>query len=225
MPPGGSKPATPPQLNLGWCFRLSAKALASLVCLPRLISLDLAHTKLDDDSLRALASSLTRLRELSLRGCSISDVGLCRCRHFSRLESLSLRTCEVGNSVVEVLVAMPRLRDLDLAYTELSDAGLCALRPLTRLTSLSLDSCRLSASGLTNLAAFPELRTLDLSDVEAPRFAVEVLASLPHLTSLNLFYVGISDEECVHLTRLVSGVGLESVACFGGHCCSSLSLH
>ena len=191
-------------LRLGWCFRVTAKAIASLAALTRLHTLELAHTKLDDATLAILASSLPRLKDLNLRGCAISDRGLTRCTPLARLEVLCLRTCEIGNAAVEALIAMPRLTELDLAYTELSDPGLAAMAPLTKLQSLSLDSCRLSAGALHGLARFPRLRTLDLSDVEAPRFTVEALTALPHLTSLNLFYVGIGDHEVIHLTKLTN---------------------
>ena len=123
----------------------SAKALAALAVLTSLTSLDLAHTKLDDAALAAIAEATPRLRQLSLRGTAVSERGLARCRCLARLEVLSLRTCEVGNGAVEALLRMPRLRDLDLAYTEISDAGLLAMAPLTRLQSLSL-ACRRAGS-------------------------------------------------------------------------------
>ena len=40
---------------------------------------DVAHTKLDDSALAALATTLHKLRELDLRGCGISDRGLAHC--------------------------------------------------------------------------------------------------------------------------------------------------
>ena len=132
-------------LRLGWCYRLTSRALTSLANLPRLTALDLAHTRLDDAALCQLSQCLTRLRELSLRGCAVSDAGLARCRGFSRMESLSLRTCEVGNGCVSALQAMPRLKALDLGFTDVTDEGLLGLHPLSRLTALNLDSCRLSA--------------------------------------------------------------------------------
>ena len=121
-------------LKLGWCFRVSSAAIGSLGALARLTSLDLAHTKLDDASLAALAAALPRLRGLDLRGCSLSERGLAPCRVLSRMEVLNLRTCEVGDGVSDALLGMPLLRELDLAYTNFNDAGLAALRPLTRLS-------------------------------------------------------------------------------------------
>ena len=115
-------------LKLGWCFRISSRALGSLCELRHLTALDVAHTKLDDSSLTTLAGSLTRMRELNLRGCAISDAGLARCRGFGRLEVLSLRTCEVGDGCVEGLLEMPRLRELDGVH-RLSDGGLAAPQP------------------------------------------------------------------------------------------------
>lgn len=222
-------------LRIGWCFRLSPRALSLIASVPGLTCLDLAHTQIDDTVLAALADALPRLRELNLRGCALSERGLARCKPFTKLEVLSLRTCEVGNGAVEALIQMPRLRDLDLAYTELTDPGLLALAPLTNLQSLSLDSCRLTASGLLSVARFKRLHTLDLSDVEAPRFSVEVLASLPHLTRLNLFYVrahtthahaspncpvptppmpmqvGIGDHQVIHLGKVRPSIATLSI--------------
>ena len=159
-----------------------------------------SRTKLDDAGLSSLLP-LCRLKEL-LRGCSVSDRGVCCCASLTRLEVLSLRTCEVGDTAAEALgQSLHRLRELDLGYTDLTDVGLAALRPLHRL-QLSVDSCRLSAAGLSCLIDFQRMRSLDLSDVEAPGFRVEVLTKLPHLTSLNLFYVGIGDHEVGPLARL-----------------------
>ena len=92
---------------------LSRTALAAILALPRLTSLDLESTRFDDPMARRLSRSRT-------------------------LESLDIGATKVSGVGVEHLVQMEQLRSLDLWATAVTEADLALLSNLPKLEYLSL---------------------------------------------------------------------------------------
>ncbi len=112
------------------------RALAEVLFLDELISLDLANTSLSIEDLRALAysSSLTNLRELNLSG--------------NRLTHEASRILSEGSF-------LSQLETLHLGSNLLGDAGALVIGewpPLPRLTRLNLRSNQIFATGIKALA-------------------------------------------------------------------------
>ncbi|HYO71394.1 MAG TPA: hypothetical protein VEU33_35475, partial [Archangium sp.] len=97
--------------------------LSALERLPRLTSLDLGGTRLDDASAPLLAK-LGQLSWLSLASTRITDAGLAHLPH--SLRTLYLTRDTVTDAGMTVLLQLPRLRELDLRGTGVS-AGTQAL--------------------------------------------------------------------------------------------------
>jgi hypothetical protein len=89
--------------------------------------LDLAGTKISDDSLAAI-SELYYLFSLELKNTQISGTGLADLTNLPRLEHLDLRGCPIEDSGVECLKNFPALRYLQLEGTKVSREGVERLK-------------------------------------------------------------------------------------------------
>ena len=151
------------KLSLMLCREVTdVRPLSSLTSLEEL---NLECTKINDQSLRAIATSLTRLTKLNLCGCnSITAEG------FACLSSLV------------------SLEELNAAFTIIDNEGLRAIATsLTRLTKLNLDGCdSITAEGFACLSSLTALEELDVGYTSIDDERLRVLDSLPSLQELYL---------------------------------------
>jgi len=111
------------------------KALAAIPGGPKLQSLTLHDTRIDDAGLTAVAACRA-LKRLQLNGTPITDAGLV---HIGRLTTLE---------------------DLNLTGTRTTDAGLAHLKLLVRLKRLAFNSTAISFAGAIGLFVDAQKRTL-----------------------------------------------------------------
>lgn len=120
---------------------------------------------LRDDHVAALAH-LSRLRSLDLDGCEVGDAALEVLRHLPDLRRLSLSDTTVTDAVMGPILSLPALRSLSLAGTRITDAALHALGGHPTLTMLNVRETSVRGSGLRALVSCPELFLLALSRVD-----------------------------------------------------------
>lgn len=189
-------------LKLGWCPRLSSSALGELSALSGLTALDVSHTALDDMGLVAICKGVRRLRELSLRGCAVSDAAVSRCSMLKQLRTLCLRSCEIGvwhaqpspcHSHNHSAAALRRrslpsttTRALGAAPPCAGDGAASHLGELTKLRDLDLAFTDVSDAGLRALGSLGSLTALSLDSCHVSCEGLECLGHFPQLRTLDL---------------------------------------
>ncbi len=136
--------------------------LLDLAKLPKLVRLDLSHTRITDEGLLHLRSQ-TQIQDLSLFYAEqITDQGMNAIKGWKNLKQLNVRGTRIGDGTLAIVGNLTSLESLDIAYTEVTDNGLDALVPLTHLTELSLGRSKLGENALEVLRLMTTLQSLDL---------------------------------------------------------------
>ncbi|MEL6341483.1 MAG: hypothetical protein AAFV53_00015 [Myxococcota bacterium] len=154
-----------------WANVLHAPELANV----RVLRLERADVDVNVANLIAATGQLRRLTALHLIGNPLGYAGamaLLDADQLPALRALTLRQCQLTDSVVTVLAANVRakaLRHLDLADNGLSDkSAVCVAtsRHLRALRHLDLSGNQIAADGARRLAASPNLRALQFFSLD-----------------------------------------------------------
>jgi Leucine-rich repeat (LRR) protein len=173
--------------------------LLDLAQLPRLVRLDLSHTRITDDGLLHLKSQ-SQIEDLNLFYAEqITDQGMNAIKGWKNLRRLNVRGTRISDGTLAIAGTLPGLESLDIAYTQITDNGLDALVPLTHLTRLSLGRSKLSDRALEVLRLLTTLEYLDLGGphpgsggkretggAPLPDAVPQAIATLKHLRGLKL---------------------------------------
>ena len=83
----------------------------------------------------------------------ITDEGIEKLRSLSRLRELNLSSCDITNDAIPFLKSLSSLQNLNLSYCHrITDQGLKAITDLRRLNFLDLQGCpRISRGGLARI--------------------------------------------------------------------------
>lgn len=154
-------------LDLSCCHELTNNSLLVLNNLTILRRLDLAvfnnsifsQEKID---LPTSLGSLTTLKDLNLRSCTITHVEFLS--KFTVLERLDLASSSINDIGLFTLDLLTNLKYLCLTDCKITDAGLPRLNNLTALRSLKLAYCEhITDAGLSTLSNLVALRSLNLA--------------------------------------------------------------
>lgn len=160
-----------------------AQDLSDLALLPFLQTLTIENVNVP--SLQAL-SSLTQLKQLTVRDCTLSRSDLTVIAGLPILEDLVLSDCSLSN--IEPLSNAVQLVTLDLSKNAINDIS--ALSFMTELTKLDL-----SNNALTNLSFLSALTSLQKLDVSYNSLvSIAPLVTCTALTELNA-----SNNQIAHL--------------------------
>ncbi|CAN0349148.1 unnamed protein product [Ectocarpus sp. 12 AP-2014] len=157
---------------------------------------------------------LTRLRDLNLFFCHITDAGLGPLAALSNLVRLNLDTRDVGDAGMVQLTRLRLLESLDVFSASITDFGVAhGLCRLPCLTTLEVCSGRLTDRGLYHLSRVKSLTRLNVSqNFGITAAGVRHVGTLTRLRSLNLSSCNITPSSLDSLTGLVN---LESLSVFG----------
>jgi hypothetical protein len=103
----------------------------------KIISLDLARTKVTDGGLKAIAA-FKNLTELHLEGTGITDAGLDQLKGLAALEYLNLYNTKVTDAGMPKLAGLTKLKALYLWQTGVTKAGVAQLK--TKLTGARINT-------------------------------------------------------------------------------------
>lgn len=188
----------------GWLIGLDARgipddrfSLSEFRNLHDIPVLKLDHTEATDESLKNLPTSLG-LRELSLSGTAIGDVGCQEIARHSGLAQLDVRLTFVSDDGVRSLSALKQLQVLRLAQTWVTDDGLASLKNLPRLSVLDLRDTAVTDDGLSTLAELAELKQLLLKNSDVTPGGVARLRSKRPDLDVE-FAAGIDESVTVQL--------------------------
>jgi serine/threonine protein kinase len=176
--------------------------LKNLTDLPRLSNLGLFSARgITDEGMKTVAQ-MKRLMSLDLAGTRVTDQGLQELARCVRFASLRLGGLKVTDAGVKSLSRMSKLMVLDLSRTDVTDEGLKEVARFRGLTNLTLDGARkITDAGVKQLAKLPRLQHLTLANTDVTDVGVAELARLPQLRSLVLAGTGVTDASLKELAR------------------------
>ncbi|MDB6081189.1 MAG: F-box/LRR-repeat protein 14 [Chlamydiia bacterium] len=167
------------------------------------------YHKLDPNLKKILESKLGKLPlEKTLTALALTGISMDQEKmrghmlHFKEIEHLSLISCKLTDTVLNMLTERIKLKTLDLSSSNLITKLPKITQALTELQHLIVSDCRLIDSSLTALAPCKGLITLDISynrDITDAGIAT-IVKDASKLTSLNL-------AGCVDITAS----GIESL--------------
>jgi Leucine-rich repeat (LRR) protein len=181
--------------------------LLDLARLPKLVRLDLSHTRITDEGMLFLRPA-SGIRDLNLFYAEqITDQGMAAIKDWKKLERLNVRGTRIFDGTLAIVSALPQLRALDIAGTQVTENALDNLVPLTHLQELSLGRSRLGSRALDVLRLLPTLEYLDLGGARSgsggrlekgagalPDEVPRAIATLTELRTLKLGYSQIGAE-------------------------------
>jgi Leucine-rich repeat (LRR) protein len=212
-------------INLGGTWINDAEIL-ELLDFPKLVQLDLSHTRISDEGLLRLAPA-AQIEDLNLLYAEqVTDLGTNAIKRWHRLKSLNMRGTRVADDTLAIVGELTQLETLDIANTNVTDAGLENLAPLTKLKHLALGRTRVDESTFAILRLLSTLESLDLSGPRGavrnqrgrtsgpmPEALVSAIADLKELRTLKL---GHSEIDATGLRKLAV---LRKVEKLGLECC------
>lgn len=96
--------------------------LTHLRWLPKIVSAEIRHSKIDDDGLRHLRGIAT-LQTVNLNRTKITSAGLAHLTGLPHLKTLLLQGTQVGDDAIEHLRRLPKLRAINLSGTRFTESG------------------------------------------------------------------------------------------------------
>jgi Leucine-rich repeat (LRR) protein len=187
---------------------ISSATFAELNCLrafPRLETLSVENTDLNNKKMVAPIAKLLNLRALDLANTNLDRDGLRALSGLTKLDALNLNGNRLlGHRDVEVLLGFPKLRLLGLRDLYFTDAGALALQRLPRLEELDMGGTKVTDKGLAHLGKLP-LRRLRLGwAMEFTDAGLAHLARIKTLEELDLSFTKVTGKGLGHLRPLAS---------------------
>lgn len=141
-------------LNLDYTT-VSDKSIPTILELANLRELHISNTKVTDSGLAALGNS-----KITVLGTDFIDLSASTLKHFSNLEFLDARHCNLKDDAIFETAKWRRLKRLDIAdNSDLSDSAVVKLKGLKTLQYLGIDTEQFSAQALSEIKkANPHIR-------------------------------------------------------------------
>ncbi len=186
--------------------------LARLTALHHVASLNLGDVKaVDDDALARLAVH-RNLKELTLRGTSITDAGLRHLADLPALEELDLSQTLVTDAGLMHLKRLP-LKYLKLNQTEIRGEGLQHLTGMTSLTTLELNHTYCSDVGMKLLGQIVSLENLHLAETMITAAGLQHLHGMANLQYVDVDGTALTQEEARAIANLPRIIGVKQFGC------------
>jgi len=160
-----------------------------------------------NDVLQSLVG-LSTLRELSIRGCGITDAGAKLLEKLPQLTALTIQQeGRLSDEALKSIGTLKKLRSLDLSSyvateqlgrMQISGDGIRHLSGLDELESLQLVGHDVPADVLR----FPKLTSLGLGNLNVDDAVADRVSTLGLLSELNLTYCGITDAGLKNIATL-----------------------
>jgi hypothetical protein len=115
---------------------------------------------LDDDLV--LLQEFENLEYLNLQGTKVTNAGLSQVGKLTRLKDLCLGNCEISDKGLEKLQSLVNLECLELGSTSITGSGLKSLKDMKKLTILYLSNNKLQEGSLESLGELAALEVIDL---------------------------------------------------------------
>lgn len=187
------------ELAAGSQSELSDIDMQQVAGFKKLKALALFRQKVTDKGLLSLAP-LKRLESLSIRECEIKGTG------FAKLDLPRLKNLNFGRKNADAVLKncghLTGLREVDVHSTDLTDKGLKSLAQFPSLEKLLISSCPgVNGSALQHLREL-KLKKIDAADNKFTAVGFQALLGLTHLRDLSLSYARFPLGEIGSLVQL-----------------------
>jgi hypothetical protein len=155
------------------------------------------------DELFRMLPTFPKLKELHLEGLLIDRERATAIAHLPNLEVIYLRSCQIEESCLSLLLKIEGLIYLNLANSEFQEAELEILSQGSakeRLVGLSLSNCKVSDRSATVLSQCRNLEFLELDGTQITDRGLKQLARLRQLKVLILDHTGVTDVGVAYLS-------------------------
>ena len=159
------------------------------------------------DELMAQIGRLPRVRYLSLRGGSLTDLGASSLRGLTEVEDLELKSCRITGATLRNLTGMRRLSRLQFGSLSTIEEDLAPLAQLPTLTWLHVTD-PLIDDELAYLAGLKSLRILNLTGEYITAAGIGHLSGLTNLTTVYLNRTRVASLEPLRACTAIDSLGL-----------------
>lgn len=149
-------------LELNRLKSLNDGVLPHFASMSQLESLSLAQTAVTGSEIELLLK-LPKLNSLTLTGTRVDDTAMEKLAKMSQLESLDISYARVTDAGLKHVGALKHLRTLCVGGNPITDRGLEEIARLTQLSDLMITNANISDAGLEHIAWLPKLTTVHLS--------------------------------------------------------------
>ncbi|CEG41554.1 Leucine rich repeat proteins, some proteins contain F-box [Plasmopara halstedii] len=213
-------------LQLIGCYQVTNLGIEHLLPLKYLEKLRLGRCrKLTDEAFDRFATSFSKLRELDVAYCRLSNVAM---EHIGRIESLqvlTIRGCPIiTDDGVAALAGLTNLIKFDarhcslirwvpaewtqlqvllIGYTAFDETNVTILQNLTKLQEIELHKCHIKKRGFDIISRLPCLERLMLEDTDlSDSSLLKICNEAKDLTALNVSDTEVSDSGATGLAKL-----------------------
>ncbi len=156
------------------------------------------------DNLAALSPS--RIVNIDLTGCMLTNESLAQLVYFENLQSLDLSKTRLAS--LEFLPKLDQLTALSLQSMQLKTLG--TLQHVDSLLHLDLSNSPFDSSIATTLVSASNLQTLNLANTNVDRFLLNDLAELSNLTTLDVRQSKILPAEIASFSQSHPAISVSS---------------
>ncbi len=143
------------------------------------------------------------LRSISFKPQTINAETMLPLQGLSKLENLYLNDCLVTDNALLPIHSFISLKKLDLHDTEITDEGLSHISGLKNLTHLSLQkNHKLTDQGLQVLNQFQNLVSVNLARLKISDTGIHFIRNNPNLEWLNISETAVTDQSVKYLKAL-----------------------
>jgi Leucine-rich repeat (LRR) protein len=179
--------------------------VALLGRLPNIEAVDLISCLDVTDACCAELSKLTKLKSLGLNGCQIGDNGVAQLRVFPSLAELYFGETHITSASLKYVAKHPGLIVLDLGGTSIDDDGLRHLSHSTSIRRMLLQKTNITDKGIAHLRNLTNVAELWLLDTAVGDESLQIIGTFPDMHSLDLCRTRVTSDgiaSLVGLTRL-----------------------
>lgn len=143
---------------------------------------------------------LTRLEDLSLSGCEISDEDLKYLWTLTHLKVIDLSQTNVTGSGLQYLAKCPQLKYLDLSYNKhLSDVALDNMKYFPDLRFLDIVGTSIGDDGFQHVAKLKKLESISFGDTRVTDRGMVALSNLSELSEVSFWRDNVTDVGMQYL--------------------------
>ena len=196
---------------------LSPTSFRSIMALHQLSDLNVFGTNTDDETLLLITENLLEIEHLDIGCTRISDDGLYHLQKLSKLEQLCLKGCHITNRGVAMISSLKNITDLDLSDgLDISDAGVVSLVSLQNLSKLNISWTMVKDVAIAQLYRMKKLAHLEVVGTALTDKSVRYLFNISRLRYLDIRETNITDVSVEHLLRTKNP---DAVCLSGNKCC------
>ena len=173
--------------------------LKSLAAATSIRNLDVTATRVDDEVLGAIASSINGLESLNLNGTKISAGAGASVSQLAGLKSLNLSGTQADDTTVAALTGLP-LENIILAKTRITDTSIQALIKMPTLKELDVSTTGVTGAGFKGINR-SQISSLNVSGTQFGTMGFAALKGCRKMETLHAYRAGLVQNKAANVFR------------------------